>query len=85
MENSSLGEFSTRLELVVTFQMEMLAAGIVILFIIICLLNNYVSIPGRYSVSDVLGNVHLYYSQYSDCVLTAINKMTATIIKEFRV
>ncbi|XP_064402600.1 midasin-like isoform X2 [Halichondria panicea] len=41
-------------------------------------------VKGRYSVSDVLGNVHQYYSQFSAHVLSAMEKLTSVVVKDFK-
>lgn len=86
IEKSSLGEFCSRLLLVSTFRAEMLVKGMDFLLytcVRLCALSFFYT--GRYSLSDVLGNVHQYYSQFSAHVLSAMEKLTTVVVKDFKV
>ncbi|XP_031717305.1 midasin isoform X1 [Anarrhichthys ocellatus] len=69
MEGSSLGEFHTRLGMLMGFHCHLL------------LIPNQ---PGQESLSSLLWNLHKYYSQFSDCIQTKIGKLRQPIEKELK-
>ncbi|KAM6905784.1 midasin isoform 2-T2 [Lycodopsis pacificus] len=69
MEGSSLGEFHTRLGMLMGFHCHLL------------LIPNQ---PGLESLSSLLWNLHKYYSQFSDCIQTKIGKLRQPIEKELK-
>ncbi|KAK9531216.1 hypothetical protein VZT92_010656 [Zoarces viviparus] len=69
MEGSSLGEFHTRLGMLMGFHCHLL------------LIPNQ---PGHESLSSLLWNLHKYYSQFSDCIQTKIGKLRQPIEKELK-
>nr|XP_046228345.1 midasin isoform X2 [Scatophagus argus] len=69
MESSSLGEFHTRLAMLLSFHCHVL------------LIPNQ---PGQESLSSLLWNLHKYYSQFSDGILTRIGQLRQPIEKELK-
>ncbi|XP_042247008.1 midasin [Thunnus maccoyii] len=69
MEGSTLGEFHTRLVMLLSFHCHLL------------LVSNQ---PGQESLSSLLWNLHKYYSQFSDCIQTKISQLRQPIEKELK-
>ncbi|KAM9840331.1 midasin [Aulostomus maculatus] len=69
MESSTLGEFHTRLAMLLSFHCHLL------------LLPNQ---PGQDSLSSLLWNLHKYYSQFLDCIQTKISQLRQPIEKELK-
>ncbi|XP_035851556.1 midasin isoform X1 [Sander lucioperca] len=69
MEGSTLGEFHSRLAMVLSFHCHLLLLP---------------SQPGQESLSSLLWNLHKYYSQFSDCIHTRISQLRAPIEKELK-
>ncbi|XP_058470371.1 midasin [Solea solea] len=69
IEGSSLGEFHTRLAMLLSFHCHLL------------LVPNQ---PGQESLSSLLWNLHKYYSQFSDCIHTKISQLRQPIEKELK-
>ncbi|XP_036943295.1 midasin isoform X1 [Acanthopagrus latus] len=69
MEGSTLGEFHTRLTMLLSFHCHLL------------LVTNQ---TGQESLSSLLWNLHKYYSQFSDCIQTRINQLRQPIEKELK-
>ncbi|XP_077950103.1 midasin isoform X1 [Gasterosteus aculeatus] len=70
MEGSSLGEFNTRLSMLLSFHCHLL-------------LNPNQPEQGE-SLSSLLWNLHKYYSQFSDCIQTRIGQLRQPIEKELK-
>lgn len=47
--------------------------------------SEYFALIGNFAISDVLGNVHCYYSQFSARVTVAMETLTAKVVKDFKV
>ncbi|CAK6975580.1 Hypothetical predicted protein [Scomber scombrus] len=69
IEGSTLGEFHTRLAMLLSFHCHLL------------LVSNQ---PGQESLSSLLWNLHKYYSQFSDCIHTKISQLRQPIEKELK-
>ncbi|XP_028997386.1 midasin [Betta splendens] len=69
IEGSTLGEFHTRLAMLLSFHCHLLLVP---------------SQPGQESLSSLLWNMHQYYSQFSDCVQTKITQLRQPIEKELK-
>ncbi|GAA6218580.1 midasin [Lates japonicus] len=69
MEGSTLGQFHTRLDMLLSFHCHLLLVP---------------SQPGRESLSSLLWNLHKYYSQFSDCIHTKISQLRQPIEKELK-
>ncbi|KAK2856665.1 hypothetical protein Q5P01_005400 [Channa striata] len=69
IEGSTLGEFHTRLAMLLSFHCHLL------------LVPNQ---PGQESLSSLLWNLHKYYCQFSDCIQTKINQLRQPIEKELK-
>uniref|UniRef100_A0A8D3BW26 Midasin n=1 Tax=Scophthalmus maximus TaxID=52904 RepID=A0A8D3BW26_SCOMX len=69
MEGSTLGEFHTRLAMLLSFHCHLL------------LVPNQ---PGRESLSSLLWNLNKYYSQFSDCIQNKISQLRQPIEKELK-
>ncbi|TKS75776.1 Midasin MIDAS-containing protein [Collichthys lucidus] len=69
MEGSTLGEFHTRLAMLLTFHCHLL------------LIPNQ---TGQGSLSSLLWNLHKYYSQFSECIQTRISQLRQPIEKELK-
>ncbi|XP_035534963.1 midasin [Morone saxatilis] len=69
MEGSTLGEFHTRLAMLLSFHCHLL------------LVPNQ---TGQESLSSLLWNLHKYYSQFSDCIQTKISQLRQPIEKELK-
>ncbi|KAM7394956.1 hypothetical protein PAMA_006612 [Pampus argenteus] len=69
MEGSTLGEFHTRLNMLLSFHCHLL------------LVSNQ---TGQESLSSLLWNLHKYYSQFSDCIQTKISQLRQPIEKELK-
>ncbi|XP_071334594.1 midasin isoform X2 [Trachinotus anak] len=69
MEGSPLGEFHTRLTMLLSFHCHLL------------LVPNQ---PGQESLSSLLWNLHKYYSQFSDSIQTKISQLRQPIEKELK-
>ncbi|XP_034383471.1 midasin isoform X3 [Cyclopterus lumpus] len=69
MEGSTLGEFNTRLGMLLTFHCHLL------------LIPNQ---PEQESLSSLLWNLHKYYSQFSDAIQTRIGQLRQPIEKELK-
>ncbi|KAM4522940.1 midasin [Odontesthes bonariensis] len=69
VEGSTLGEFQTRLSMLLSFHCHLL------------LLPKQ---PGQDSLSNLLWNLHKYYSQFSDCVQAKITQLRQPIEKELK-
>ncbi|XP_032398227.1 midasin [Etheostoma spectabile] len=69
MEGSTLGEFHSRLAMVLSFHCHLLLLP---------------SQPGQESLSSLFWNLHKYYSQFSDCIHTRISQLRAPIEKELK-
>uniref|UniRef100_A0A3Q1JQ86 Midasin n=1 Tax=Anabas testudineus TaxID=64144 RepID=A0A3Q1JQ86_ANATE len=69
IEGSTLGEFHTRLAMLLSFHCHLL------------LVPNQ---PGSESLSSLLWNLHQYYSQFSDCIQTKLNQLRQPIEKELK-
>ncbi|KAF3702507.1 Midasin Dynein-related AAA-ATPase MDN1 MIDAS-containing protein [Channa argus] len=69
MEGSTLGEFHTRLSMLLSFHCHLL------------LVPNQ---PGQESLSSLLWNLHKYYSQFSACIQTKIDQLRQPIEKELK-
>ncbi|XP_077408316.1 midasin isoform X2 [Vanacampus margaritifer] len=69
MEGSSLGEFHTRLAMLLSFHCHLL------------LLSTQ---PGQDTLSNLLWNLHKYYSQFSDCIQNKIRQLRQPIEKDLK-
>ncbi|XP_047429048.1 midasin isoform X2 [Mugil cephalus] len=69
MESSTLGEFHTRLAMLLSFHCHVL------------LVPNQ---PGQEPLSSLLWNLHKYYSQFSECIQTKITQLRQPIEKELK-
>ncbi|XP_069561962.1 midasin [Brachyistius frenatus] len=69
MEGSTLGEFHTRLAMLLGFHCHVLLVP---------------AQPGQESLSSLLWNLHRYYSQFSDCIQTRISQLRQPIEKELK-
>uniref|UniRef100_A0A665V858 Midasin n=1 Tax=Echeneis naucrates TaxID=173247 RepID=A0A665V858_ECHNA len=69
MEGSPLGEFHTRLAMLLSFHCHLL------------LVSNE---PGQESLSNLLWNLHRYYSQFSNSIQTKISQLRQPIEKELK-
>ncbi|XP_039980712.1 midasin isoform X5 [Xiphias gladius] len=69
MEGSPLGEFHTRLAMLLSFHCHLLLVP---------------SQLGQESLSSLLWNLHKYYSQFSDCIQTKISQLRQPIEKELK-
>ncbi|XP_011610045.2 midasin isoform X2 [Takifugu rubripes] len=69
MESSSLGQFHTRLLMLLSFHCHLLLLP---------------TQPGKESLSSLLWNLHKYYSQFSDCIQTRISQLRQPIEKELK-
>lgn len=69
MEGSTLGEFHTRLAMLLSFHCHLL------------LLPDQ---TGQEPLSSLLWNLHKYYSQFSDCIQTRISQLRQPIEKELK-
>ncbi|XP_041660686.1 midasin isoform X2 [Cheilinus undulatus] len=69
MEGSTLGEFDTRLSMLLSFHCHLL------------LLPNQ---PGQEVLSSLLWNLHKYYSQFSECIQSRITQLRQPIEKELK-
>ncbi|XP_068197957.1 midasin isoform X4 [Antennarius striatus] len=69
MEGSTLGEFHTRLAMLLSFHCHLLLVP---------------AQSGQGSLSSLLWNLHKYYSQFSDCVQTRISQLRHPIEKELK-
>ncbi|TMS12010.1 hypothetical protein E3U43_016968 [Larimichthys crocea] len=69
MEGSTLGEFHTRLAMLLTFHCHLL------------LIPNQTD---HESLSSLLWNLHKYYSQFSECIRTKISQLRQPIEKELK-
>uniref|UniRef100_A0A3Q4BJ07 Midasin n=1 Tax=Mola mola TaxID=94237 RepID=A0A3Q4BJ07_MOLML len=69
MEGSTLGEFHTRLAMLLSFHCHLLLVP---------------SQTGQESLSSLLWNLHKYYSQFSDCIQTRISQLRQPIEKELK-
>ncbi|XP_041831629.1 LOW QUALITY PROTEIN: midasin [Melanotaenia boesemani] len=69
MEGSTLGEFSTRLGMLLSFHCHLLLAP---------------PQPGRESLSSLLWNLHQYYSQFSEGILSRITQLRQPVEKELK-
>ncbi|XP_044025553.1 midasin [Siniperca chuatsi] len=69
MEGSTLGEFHSRLAMLLSFHCHLL------------LVPNQ---PGQESLSSLSWNLHKYYSQFSDCIQTRISQLRQPIEKELK-
>ncbi|XP_062266826.1 midasin [Platichthys flesus] len=69
MEGSTLGEFHTRLTMLLSFHCHLL------------LVPNQ---PGQESLSSLLWNLHKYYSQFSECIQTKVSQLRQPIEKELK-
>uniref|UniRef100_A0AAQ5XCQ8 Midasin n=1 Tax=Amphiprion ocellaris TaxID=80972 RepID=A0AAQ5XCQ8_AMPOC len=69
MEGSTLGEFNTRLAMLLSFHCHLL------------LVPNQ---PGQENLSNLLWNLHKYYNQFSECIQTKITQLRQPIEKELK-
>ncbi|XP_061756335.1 midasin isoform X2 [Nerophis ophidion] len=69
MEGSNLGEFHTRLTMLLTFHCHLLLLP---------------TQPGQDLLSNLLWNLHKYYSQFTDCVQSKILQLRQPIEKELK-
>ncbi|KAI3364212.1 hypothetical protein L3Q82_010816 [Scortum barcoo] len=69
IEGSTLGEFSIRLAMLLSFHCHLL------------LVPNQ---PGQEALSNLLWNLHKYYSQFSDCIQTRVSQLRQPIEKELK-
>uniref|UniRef100_A0A7N8X771 Midasin n=1 Tax=Mastacembelus armatus TaxID=205130 RepID=A0A7N8X771_9TELE len=69
MEGSTLGEFHTRLAMLLSFHCHILLVP---------------KQPGQESLSSLLWNLHKYYSQFSDYIHTRISELRQPIEKELK-
>ncbi|XP_051908078.1 midasin isoform X2 [Hippocampus zosterae] len=69
VEGSSLGEFHTRLAMLLSFHCHFLLLP---------------SQPGQVTLSNLLWNLHKYYSQFSDCIQNKIGQLRQPIEKELK-
>uniref|UniRef100_A0A3Q3JWH6 Midasin n=1 Tax=Monopterus albus TaxID=43700 RepID=A0A3Q3JWH6_MONAL len=69
IEGSTLGEFHTRLAMLLSFHCHLLLVP---------------SQPGQESLSSLLWNLHKYYSQFSDCIQTKLSQLRQPIEKELK-
>nr|XP_057921265.1 midasin [Doryrhamphus excisus] len=69
MEGANLGEFHTRLTMLLTFHCHILLLP---------------TEPGRGQLCHLLWNLHKYYSQFSDCINTKILQLRQPIEKELK-
>ncbi|KAM4633655.1 midasin [Polymixia lowei] len=69
MECSTLGEFHTRLAILLSFHCHLLLVP---------------SLQGQESLSSLLWNLHIYYSQFSECIQTKISQLRKPIEKELK-
>ncbi|XP_054617732.1 midasin isoform X2 [Dunckerocampus dactyliophorus] len=69
LEGSNLGEFHTRLTMLLTFHCHLLLLP---------------TQPGRDPLCHLLWNLHKYYSQFSDCIHTKILQLRQPIEKELK-
>ncbi|XP_028296182.1 midasin isoform X2 [Gouania willdenowi] len=69
MEGSTLGEFHTRLNMLLSFHCHLLLVP---------------SQPGKENLSSLLWNLHKYYSQFSDVVHSRVSQLRLPIEKELK-
>uniref|UniRef100_A0A3Q2XAQ5 Midasin AAA ATPase 1 n=1 Tax=Hippocampus comes TaxID=109280 RepID=A0A3Q2XAQ5_HIPCM len=69
VEGSSLGEFHTRLAMLLSFHCHFLLLP---------------TQPGQVTLSNLLWNLHKYYSQFSDCIQNKIGQLRQPIEKELK-
>uniref|UniRef100_A0A3Q1FB83 Midasin AAA ATPase 1 n=1 Tax=Acanthochromis polyacanthus TaxID=80966 RepID=A0A3Q1FB83_9TELE len=69
MEGSTLGEFSIRLAMLLSFHCHLL------------LVPNQ---PGQENLSNLLWNLHKYYNQFSECIQAKITQLRQPIEKELK-
>ncbi|XP_071391101.1 midasin-like [Centroberyx affinis] len=69
MEGSTLGEFHTRLAMLLSFHCHLLLVP---------------SQPGQEPLSSLLWNLHTYYTQFSECIQTKVSQLRQPIEKELK-
>ncbi|KAM3861280.1 midasin [Diretmus argenteus] len=69
MEGSTLGEFHTRLAMLLSFHCHLLLVP---------------HQPGQEALSSLLWNLHTYYTQFSECIQTRMNQLRQPIEKELK-
>ena len=89
METATLGDFSTRLDLVTAFLAEVTLKGNFLFgYTIICSFFYFLCFShfaGGSSAGRCLGNVVMYYRQFSEKVEQSIQQLIAPVEKEFNV
>ncbi|XP_056150027.1 midasin [Lampris incognitus] len=69
MESSTLGDFHTRLEMLLSFHCHLLLVP---------------KQQGKETLSSLLWNLHTYYAQFSDCIQSKITQLRQPIEKELK-